>query len=332
MLNSEGSLPKHAEQIEAMIQAKVDADHRRMGKPIEADAQFKAAKEAGIPVITVVSGTSPHALFDIQVNEYKVGARGGAVSARKMNYQGKILDRRFEQNVASRIRGKVLDVVLSENPAVKVLGQPLDGAHRELARRRAQRHAGADPAEQGQVPGHLGVVRRAGLHHRRPAARAGLQEGRRLAGLAWMAARRPTAASRTRSDPARHRGDSVRGDGQEAVDALDKIVVKKQPRQVVQRPVHVHGRGAGRCVQRQAVQQVDEACLSLAGIRKRYGAVEALRGVDLDVEAGEVLAICGDNGAGKSSLIRVVSGAHEPTRGTIEIDGAVARFARRMTR
>jgi ABC-type sugar transport system ATPase subunit len=64
----------------------------------------------------------------------------------------------------------------------------------------------------------------------------------------------------------------------------------------------------------------------LAGIRKRYGAVEALRGVDLDVDAGEVVAICGDNGAGKSSLIRVISGAHEPDDGDIEIEGRPVRF------
>ena len=64
----------------------------------------------------------------------------------------------------------------------------------------------------------------------------------------------------------------------------------------------------------------------LAGIRKRYGAVEALRGVDLIVDQGEVLAICGDNGAGKSSLIRVVSGAHAPDDGTIEISGRPVRF------
>jgi len=66
--------------------------------------------------------------------------------------------------------------------------------------------------------------------------------------------------------------------------------------------------------------------LRLSGIRKRYGAVEALRGVDLHVDAGEVLAICGDNGAGKSSLIRVVSGAHDPDAGTIEVDGRAVRF------
>ena len=66
--------------------------------------------------------------------------------------------------------------------------------------------------------------------------------------------------------------------------------------------------------------------LRLAGIGKRYGAVEALRGVDLDVEAGEVVAICGDNGAGKSTLIRIVSGAHEPSEGRIEIDGKSVVF------
>ena len=64
----------------------------------------------------------------------------------------------------------------------------------------------------------------------------------------------------------------------------------------------------------------------LAAIRKRYGAVEALRGVDLDVAEGEAVAICGDNGAGKSSLIRVISGAHAPDEGSIEIEGQPVRF------
>ncbi|HTQ01284.1 MAG TPA: ATP-binding cassette domain-containing protein [Casimicrobiaceae bacterium] len=66
--------------------------------------------------------------------------------------------------------------------------------------------------------------------------------------------------------------------------------------------------------------------VELSGIRKRYGAVDALSGVDLAVDAGDVLAICGDNGAGKSSLVRVVSGAHAPDEGTIEIEGRPVRF------
>jgi simple sugar transport system ATP-binding protein len=69
-----------------------------------------------------------------------------------------------------------------------------------------------------------------------------------------------------------------------------------------------------------------EPLLRLAGIGKHYGAVEALHGVDLDVEAGEVVAICGDNGAGKSTLIRIVSGAHEPSEGRMEIDGRTVVF------
>jgi simple sugar transport system ATP-binding protein len=67
--------------------------------------------------------------------------------------------------------------------------------------------------------------------------------------------------------------------------------------------------------------------LSLRGICKSYGAVEAVREVDLDVHAGEVLAICGDNGAGKSSLIKVISGAEEPTSGTMSMGGVNVRFS-----
>ena len=122
ILNSEGSLPKHAEQIEAMIQAKVDGLIIAMGKPVEADAQLAAAQKAGIPVITTVAGTSPHTLFDIQVNDYQIGAQATLYLLSKINYSGAILTERYENNVASRIRGKVLDVVLSENPSVKVLG------------------------------------------------------------------------------------------------------------------------------------------------------------------------------------------------------------------
>jgi ABC-type sugar transport system ATPase subunit len=69
-----------------------------------------------------------------------------------------------------------------------------------------------------------------------------------------------------------------------------------------------------------------EPLLSLRGISKSYGAVAAVRGVDLDVYPGEVLAICGDNGAGKSSLIKIVSGAQPPTQGTIRLRGAETRF------
>ncbi len=123
LLNSEGALPKHAEQFDALIAKKVDAIIVAMGKPVEADAQFKSAKEKGIPVLTVMSGTSPHTLFDIQVNEYKVGADAALYLLGVLGYRGNIITQRFEGNVGTRIRGKVLDIVLSENRAVKEIGK-----------------------------------------------------------------------------------------------------------------------------------------------------------------------------------------------------------------
>ena len=67
--------------------------------------------------------------------------------------------------------------------------------------------------------------------------------------------------------------------------------------------------------------------LSLRGIGKSYGPVVAVREVDLDIHPGEVVAICGDNGAGKSSLIKVISGAEEATAGTIFMRGKEVVFA-----
>jgi fructose transport system ATP-binding protein len=62
------------------------------------------------------------------------------------------------------------------------------------------------------------------------------------------------------------------------------------------------------------------------GIVKRYGGVTALDGVDFELRAGEILAVIGDNGAGKTSLIKVLSGAIVPDEGMIELDGKPVRF------
>lgn len=61
--------------------------------------------------------------------------------------------------------------------------------------------------------------------------------------------------------------------------------------------------------------------LSLAGINKRFGAVQALTDIHLDVYPGEVVALVGDNGAGKSTLIKVIAGVHAADTGTITFAG-----------
>lgn len=69
-----------------------------------------------------------------------------------------------------------------------------------------------------------------------------------------------------------------------------------------------------------------EPLLRLAGVSKSFGPVDVLRDIDLDVYAGEVLCLLGDNGAGKSSVIRILSGVHKPTTGTIVVEGKNIEF------
>ncbi len=61
--------------------------------------------------------------------------------------------------------------------------------------------------------------------------------------------------------------------------------------------------------------------LTMRGIGKRFGGVQALEGVDFTLQKGEVHAIVGENGAGKSTLIKILSGAHQPNSGKIVLNG-----------
>ena len=66
--------------------------------------------------------------------------------------------------------------------------------------------------------------------------------------------------------------------------------------------------------------------VSLRDIRKSFGTIDALRGVDLDLAPGEILGLVGDNAAGKSTLSKIMSGAEVPDSGEIRIDGELVRF------
>jgi ABC-type sugar transport system ATPase subunit len=64
-----------------------------------------------------------------------------------------------------------------------------------------------------------------------------------------------------------------------------------------------------------------ENMIELRNVEKYFGGVHALRGVSMNIPAGQVTAIIGDNGAGKSTLIKHLSGIHQPTSGEILVEG-----------
>jgi simple sugar transport system ATP-binding protein len=66
--------------------------------------------------------------------------------------------------------------------------------------------------------------------------------------------------------------------------------------------------------------------IELKNIAKSFGAIHALQGVDLSIEAGEAVGLMGDNGAGKSTLMKIIAGNFPPSSGTIRIEGREVEF------
>ncbi|MBK8455784.1 MAG: ABC transporter ATP-binding protein [Phyllobacteriaceae bacterium] len=66
------------------------------------------------------------------------------------------------------------------------------------------------------------------------------------------------------------------------------------------------------------------ASVKLSGVRKAYGEMEILHGIDLDIKKGEFVVFVGPSGCGKSTLLRAIAGLEQVTGGTIEIDGIVS--------
>lgn len=71
----------------------------------------------------------------------------------------------------------------------------------------------------------------------------------------------------------------------------------------------------------------DKPVLRVKGVSKRFGHVQALDDVSLDVYRGDVLGLLGDNGAGKSTLIKIISGNYQPDAGEVILDGKRVSFA-----
>ena len=66
------------------------------------------------------------------------------------------------------------------------------------------------------------------------------------------------------------------------------------------------------------------------GISKQFGGVEVLSDVDLDLHAGEIHALLGENGAGKSTFAKILAGVHRPTSGTLRLNGESVRISSPM--
>src|SRR3954454_16193727 len=67
--------------------------------------------------------------------------------------------------------------------------------------------------------------------------------------------------------------------------------------------------------------------IAARGISKSFAGVEVLRDVDLDLQRGEIHALLGENGAGKSTFAKILAGVHTPTRGTIALGGVAVDIA-----
>lgn len=70
----------------------------------------------------------------------------------------------------------------------------------------------------------------------------------------------------------------------------------------------------------------EQYIVEMKGISKRFGTIQALQNVDLELKAGEVLGLIGDNAAGKSTLMKILYGAIMPDSGSIQIEGKAVDF------
>jgi ribose/xylose/arabinose/galactoside ABC-type transport system permease subunit/ABC-type branched-subunit amino acid transport system ATPase component len=77
-------------------------------------------------------------------------------------------------------------------------------------------------------------------------------------------------------------------------------------------------------------REIGEVVFACSGLAKRYGAVQAVREVGFDVRKGEIVCLLGDNGAGKSTVIKMITGVVRPDAGTVSLRGAPLEIASPM--
>ena len=100
--------------------------------------------------------------------------------------------------------------------------------------------------------------------------------------------------------------------------ALVDAYLPRQPRKAAQDIMHSEQLDSTR-----NTPAADSVFLEARGIHKRFGGVHALRGVSITIKRGEIYHLLGENGCGKSTLIKIISGAQPPDEGCLVIDGAI---------
>ena len=78
---------------------------------------------------------------------------------------------------------------------------------------------------------------------------------------------------------------------------------------------------------RHAITLMPAAIVELCNVAKSFGGVQAIKNLDLAIDAGQIVGLVGENGAGKSTVIKLLSGLYSPDRGTLKIAGSAVRFA-----
>ncbi|MFA7109065.1 MAG: sugar ABC transporter substrate-binding protein [Sphaerochaetaceae bacterium] len=123
LLNSQGSIETQANQLDNLIQMKVDAIVLAMGHPSEIKPQLDEANKAGIPVITIASGYVDGVVADITANDFVMGAKVSSYLLDTLGGKGNIVAIKFIKNAGCRKRGEVLDAILPEYPGITLLDE-----------------------------------------------------------------------------------------------------------------------------------------------------------------------------------------------------------------
>src|SRR5207244_9305803 len=129
--------------------------------------------------------------------------------------------------------------------------------------------------------------------------------------------RRTTGAGRDRRRPARRRG-RTRRDGRRGRARARLLRDRPRPDRT-RRPLRARRVRRGRAL----------SAISVRGLRKSYGSAEAVRGIDFEIQAGEVFGLLGPNGAGKTTTIEILEGYRDRSGGDVEVLGVDPQHAGR---